>query len=55
MKYCSTFDSNALGNIGPVTEALMDALQTDFTIATPAFPDNGRTVLKGHLFVATFC
>ena len=50
-KYCSTFDSTALGNIGPVTEALMDALGTDFTIATPAFPDNQRTVFKGHLFV----
>ena len=50
-KYCSTFDSTAHGNIGPVTEALMDALHTDFTIATPAFPDNGRTVFKGHLFV----
>ena len=50
-KYCSTFDSTAQGNIGPVTEALMAALNTDFTIATPAFPDNGRTVFKGHLFV----
>ncbi|MDP3761128.1 MAG: four-carbon acid sugar kinase family protein [Ramlibacter sp.] len=50
-KYCSTFDSTAHGNIGPVTEALMDALDTDFTIATPAFPDNQRTVFKGHLFV----
>ena len=50
-KYCSTFDSTAQGNIGPVTEALMDALETDFTIATPAFPDNQRTVFKGHLFV----
>ena len=50
-KYCSTFDSTAQGNIGPVTEALMHALQTDFSIATPAFPDNGRTVFKGYLFV----
>jgi 3-dehydrotetronate 4-kinase len=50
-KYCSTFDSTAKGNIGPVTEALMAALDTDFTIATPAFPDNQRTVFKGHLFV----
>ncbi|MDB5894730.1 MAG: hypothetical protein JWQ88_2261, partial [Rhodoferax sp.] len=49
--YCSTFDSTAEGNIGPVAEALMDALGTDFTIATPAFPDNGRTVFKGYLFV----
>jgi uncharacterized protein YgbK (DUF1537 family) len=50
-KYCSTFDSTAQGNIGPVTEALMDAMGSDFTIATPAFPDNQRTVFKGHLFV----
>ena len=49
-KYCSTFDSTEHGNIGPVTEALMDALETDFTIATPAFPDNNRTVFKGYLF-----
>jgi uncharacterized protein YgbK (DUF1537 family) len=49
-KYCSTFDSTPDGNIGPVTEALMDALKCDFTIATPAFPDNGRTVFKGYLF-----
>lgn len=54
-KYCSTFDSvyagDSRGNIGPVTEALMDALGTDFTVATPAFPDNQRTVFKGYLFV----
>ncbi|OSZ66164.1 3-oxo-tetronate kinase [Hydrogenophaga sp. IBVHS2] len=49
-KYCSTFDSTPQGNIGPVTEALMDALGTDFTVATPAFPDNKRTVFKGYLF-----
>jgi uncharacterized protein YgbK (DUF1537 family) len=50
-KYCSTFDSTPDGNIGPVTDALMAALDTRFTIATPAFPDNQRTVFKGHLFV----
>ena len=54
-KYCSTFDSwyqgPVRGNIGPVTEALMQAMKCDFTIATPAFPDNQRTVFKGHLFV----
>ncbi|WPB56531.1 3-oxo-tetronate kinase [Xylophilus sp. GOD-11R] len=50
-KYCSTFDSTAAGNIGPVAEALMQAMGTDFTIATPAFPDNKRTVFKGYLFV----
>jgi 3-dehydrotetronate 4-kinase len=50
-KVCSTFDSTAEGNIGPVAEALMDELQADFAIVTPAFPENGRTVFKGHLFV----
>ena len=50
-KYCSTFDSTPDGNVGPVTEALMDALAADFTIAAPAFPDNGRTVYNGYLFV----
>ena len=49
-KVCSTFDSTSLGNIGPVTEALMDATGCDFSIATPAFPDNKRTVFKGYLF-----
>lgn len=50
-KYCSTFDSTPRGNIGPVAEALMAALGTNFTIACPAFPVNGRTIYKGHLFV----
>ncbi|MBU3648595.1 MAG: four-carbon acid sugar kinase family protein [Limnohabitans sp.] len=53
-KYCSTFDSTPAGNIGPVTEALMDAIYgpgQGFTIACPAFPENNRTIFKGHLFV----
>jgi len=50
-KYCSTFDSTPRGNIGPVAEALMNALGADVTIACPAFPANRRTVFKGHLFV----
>jgi uncharacterized protein YgbK (DUF1537 family) len=50
-KYCSTFDSTDAGNIGPVAEALLKALGSDFTIACPAFPENGRSVFKGHLFV----
>jgi uncharacterized protein YgbK (DUF1537 family) len=50
-KYCSTFDSTADGNIGPVAEALMDAMGVDFTIYCPAFPENGRTIFKGYLFV----
>ncbi len=50
-KYCSTFDSTAAGNIGPVSEALLKALNSDFTLACPAFPENGRTIFRGHLFV----
>lgn len=50
-KYCSTFDSTDRGNIGPVTDALMDALGASFTIACPAFPAAGRTIFRGHLFV----
>ena len=30
LKYCSTFDSTAEGNIGPVADALLDALGADF-------------------------
>ena len=53
-KYCSTFDSTPAGNIGPVAEALLDALAPHgarIAIACPAFPENGRTVFRGHLFV----
>ena len=50
-KYCSTFDSTDSGNIGPVIDSLMADLETPFTIACPAFPETGRTIFKGHLFV----
>jgi len=50
-KYCSTFDSTPKGNIGPVTDALMDALDCRFTVSTPAFPGANRTVYQGYLFV----
>jgi uncharacterized protein YgbK (DUF1537 family) len=50
-KYCSTFDSTDRGNIGPVADALLDALGADFTVFNPSFPTNKRTVYKGYLFV----
>ena len=50
-KYCSTFDSTAEGNIGPVTDALLDALGEDFTVICPVLPVNGRTIYNGYLFV----
>jgi len=50
-KYCSTFDSTDKGNIGPVADALADALGADFTVFNPSFPTNKRTVYKGYLFV----
>ncbi len=50
-KYCSTFDSTADGNIGPVADALQDLTGEPMSILCPAFPENGRTVYRGHLFV----
>jgi len=50
-KYCSTFDSTPQGNIGPVAEALMAVLGTDRTLHVPSFPENGRRVFMGNLFV----
>ncbi len=50
-KYCSTFDSTAQGNIGPVAEALADALEAHAVIVCPAFPGTGRSIYQGHLFV----
>lgn len=50
-KYCSTFDSTPHGNIGPVADALADALEAQKVIFCPAFPGAGRSVYQGHLFV----
>ncbi|WP_131106808.1 3-oxo-tetronate kinase [Pseudomonas sp. Sample_10] len=50
-KYCSTFDSTSRGNIGPVADALAEALNVSFAVACPAFPENKRTIFNGHLFV----
>ena len=50
-KYCSTFDSTDEGNIGPVADALTQALAADKVIVCPAFPGTGRSVYQGHLFV----
>ena len=50
-KYCSTFDSTPQGNIGPVADALADALGAHKVIVCPAFPGTGRSVYNGHLFV----
>jgi len=50
-KYCSTFDSTPAGNIGPVMDALADALDEPYTLLCPSLPANGRTVAGGRLFV----
>jgi uncharacterized protein YgbK (DUF1537 family) len=52
-KYCSTFDSTEQGNIGPVADALLAALDGGFALACPAFPANARSVYQGHLFVGS--
>ncbi|WP_410652726.1 3-oxo-tetronate kinase [Amycolatopsis sp. cmx-4-54] len=50
-KYCSTFDSTPRGNIGPVLDALSQALSPDHVVMTPSSPEHGRTQYQGHLFV----
>lgn len=50
-KYCSTFDSTPRGNIGPVLDALSDALDAEHVLVTPATPRNGRAVFRSRLFV----
>ncbi|WP_199086876.1 3-oxo-tetronate kinase [Bosea sp. ASV33] len=50
-KYCSTFDSTAEGNIGPVANALAERLGSKLAIVCPAFPANGRSIYQGYLFV----
>lgn len=50
-KICSTFDSTAKGNIGPVMDALRADSADRIVLVTPAFPETGRTVYQGNLFV----
>lgn len=50
-KVCSTFDSTDAGNIGPVLDALRADAGEAAVLVTPAFPETGRTVYQGHLFV----
>lgn len=50
-KYCSTFDSTPQGNIGPVAESLMKLTGHKQALYCPAFPENGRSVYFGYLFV----
>lgn len=50
-KYRSTFNSTDRGNIGPLADALLQALGADFTVFCPAFPENGRKIYRGYLFV----
>jgi 3-dehydrotetronate 4-kinase len=50
-KICSTFDSTDDGNIGPVMDALRDDCGEKIVLVTPAFPETGRTVYQGNLFV----
>jgi uncharacterized protein YgbK (DUF1537 family) len=52
-KYCSTFDTTDQGNIGPVADALTEALGCGFALVCPAFPANARSVYQGYLFVGS--
>jgi len=50
-KYCSTFDSTSQGNIGPVADVLLERVEQDITVVCPAFPETGRTIRNGNLYV----
>jgi uncharacterized protein YgbK (DUF1537 family) len=50
-KICSTFDSTDAGNIGPVMDALRADSGDAIVLVTPAFPETGRTLYQGNLFV----
>jgi uncharacterized protein YgbK (DUF1537 family) len=52
-KICSTFDSTDAGNIGPVMDALCADCGETIVLVTPAFPETGRTVYQGNLFVGS--
>jgi 3-dehydrotetronate 4-kinase len=52
-KICSTFDSTDQGNIGPVMDALRADAGERIVLVTPAFPEVGRTVYMGNLFVGS--
>jgi len=52
-KICSTFDSTDKGNIGPVMDALRGDCGDPIVLVTPAFPETGRTVYMGNLFVGS--
>lgn len=51
LKYCSTFDSTAEGNIGPVADAVMDELGIRRALICPSLLVNGRAVKDGKLYV----
>jgi uncharacterized protein YgbK (DUF1537 family) len=50
-KYCSTFDSTPEGNIGPITDLLLELTEIQTSVICPSSPVHGRTVYQGHLFV----
>src|SRR6202011_6060363 len=52
-KICSTFDSTDKGNIGPVMDPLRADSSDAIVLVTPAFPETGRTVYMGNLFVGS--
>ncbi len=50
-KYSSVFSSTEKGNIGPVSEALMELTGADHLLFCPAFPERDVTVYQGRLFL----
>lgn len=44
-------DSTMRGNVGRELDALYDAFSPDFILVNPAYPENGRRVVNGDLYV----
>lgn len=52
-KYCSTFDSTDAGNIGPIADEILAITGAAQCLHAPSYPENGRTVYQGVLFVGS--
>lgn len=54
-KHCDVvykkIDSTLRGNAGAEIDAVYDVFAPDFMVIAPAFPDNGRTLVEGILYV----
>lgn len=50
-KYYSTFNNTTKNNINPITNTLINTLNTPFTIFSPTLPINKHTIYQKYLFI----